>query len=404
MTLACAAVDAAQRNPAVQANRRIARSEAHAARALHDELWRARGVEVVRPGIPGPPIGETAFQLLLDRNELAAFEFGVHIQRRAWARSRIALVALSFAHAAYGEEVLADAEGRVIGVRRRYRAEVEPASRACITTSPAIAGQWRTSTDARQAWFALRAAVGVQVDAPLEVTGVACDAGDDAGRARVIEWLQREEHASDVRPNAAKPWAARSRTKRAFDVAFSLIALLLVLPLFPVVMLAIWLEDGRPVFFGHRRQCEGGREFTCWKFRTMCADAERHKASLSVLNKADGPQFHVDADPRLLRVGRWLRRFHIDELPQFWNVLRGEMSVVGPRPSPESENRFCPAWREARLSVRPGVTGLWQVRRTRAQDEDFQEWIHYDIAYVRRASWLMDLGIIGKTLAKMIVR
>ena len=117
-----------------------------------------------------------------------------------------------------------------------------------------------------------------------------------------------------------------------------------------------------------------------------------------------GPQVFIENDPRVTRLGRVLRRFQIDELPQFWNVLRGEMSLVGPRPSPDRENQFCPAWREMRLSVRPGITGLWQTRRTRAEGEDFQEWIKYDIEYVRSASFVLDLKILVSTVRGLLIR
>jgi len=191
-------------------------------------------------------------------------------------------------------------------------------------------------------------------------------------------------------------------SKRAFDIVFSLLALLLTLPIYPFVMTAIVIEDGWPVFFAHERQTLGGRSFPCLKFRTMCRDAEAMKTKLTEANQADGPQFFMDDDPRLLKVGRMLRRYQIDELPQFINVLLGHMSVVGPRPSPDKENQYCPAWRDARLSVRPGVTGLWQIRRTRAPETDFQEWIRYDLEYVRHASWKMDIWIILKTIQKVL--
>ena len=122
------------------------------------------------------------------------------------------------------------------------------------------------------------------------------------------------------------------------------------------------------------------------------------KAELLDKNQVDGPQFFIEKDPRLTRVGRFLRKMKIDELPQFFNVLKGQMSVVGPRPSPFQENQFCPAWREARLSVRPGITGLWQVRRTRRQGCDFQEWIKYDIEYVEKGNWRLELWILWRTL------
>ncbi len=186
--------------------------------------------------------------------------------------------------------------------------------------------------------------------------------------------------------------------KRIFDVAFSAAVLLLAAPVLLIVALAVVIDDGFPVFFGHQRQMRGGREFRCWKFRTMRRDAEAMVARLKSLNKADGPQVFIENDPRVTRVGRILRRLQLDELPQFWNVLIGQMSIVGPRPSPDKENQFCPAWRELRLSVRPGITGLWQVERTRRPGEDFQEWIKYDIEYVRSASFRLDLKIILKTV------
>ena len=128
------------------------------------------------------------------------------------------------------------------------------------------------------------------------------------------------------------------------------------------------------------------------------------KAELAAKNQADGPQFFIENDPRLLRCGGFLRKFQLDELPQFWNVLVGHMSVVGPRPSPDKENQYCPTWREARLSVRPGVTGLWQVQRTRQPQTDFQEWIKYDLEYVQRASFRLDVWIILNTVKRLLGR
>jgi len=112
----------------------------------------------------------------------------------------------------------------------------------------------------------------------------------------------------------------------------------------------------------------------------------------------------MENDPRLTRVGHYIRKYQLDELPQFFNVLKGDMSIVGPRPSPFKENQFCPGWREARLSVRPGVTGLWQIRRTRAHGADFQEWIKYDIQYVESRSFWLDLYIIWKTVTMLLGR
>jgi lipopolysaccharide/colanic/teichoic acid biosynthesis glycosyltransferase len=133
----------------------------------------------------------------------------------------------------------------------------------------------------------------------------------------------------------------------------------------------------------------------------MVKNAERVKAALVSANVSDGAHFFIKDDPRVTRTGRLLRKLQFDELPQFINVLLGHMSVVGPRPSPDKENQFCPAWREARLSVRPGVTGLWQVRRTRAAGTDFQEWVRYDLEYVQRQSLGLDLRIIFDTICQI---
>jgi lipopolysaccharide/colanic/teichoic acid biosynthesis glycosyltransferase len=190
----------------------------------------------------------------------------------------------------------------------------------------------------------------------------------------------------------------RQPIKRAFDILFAASVLLATLPLYPFIAALIYIEDGRPIFFGHERETVGGRRFKCLKFRSMRRNAEKMKKELQKLNKADGPQFFIPDDPRLTRVGKVLRDLQLDELPQFINVLRGEMSVVGPRPSPYSENQYSPGWREARLSVRPGVTGLWQIMRTRSDGADFQEWIKYDIEYVEKRSLRLDLWIIWRTV------
>ena len=227
------------------------------------------------------------------------------------------------------------------------------------------------------------------------------DASDRSPTLGEVEWAEARSHGAARKSAGGFTWRRRS-AKRAFDVVFSLAVLLATAPLYPVIMLAIFLEDGWPPFFAHRRQTVRGREFPCIKFRTMRKNAEVLKAELAKLNQADGPQFYIEHDPRVLKVGRVLRKFQLDEIPQFINVLLGHMSVVGPRPSPDGENQFCPAWREARLSVRPGVTGLWQVRRTRAPETDFQEWIRYDLEYVQKQSLRFDLWIIWMTIRQLL--
>lgn len=194
----------------------------------------------------------------------------------------------------------------------------------------------------------------------------------------------------------------RAITKRVFDLAVSLAVLAVTLPFYPIIMWLIWREDGGSPFFIHRRQRFGGKTFGCIKFRTMRLDAEEIKQRLIKENQADGPQFFMKNDPRLLRHGGWMRKYKIDEFPQFINVLLGHMSIVGPRPSPDKENQYCPAWREARLSVRPGITGLWQVASERKPQTDFQEWIRYDLEYVQTNSWRLDLAIIFATIKKIL--
>jgi lipopolysaccharide/colanic/teichoic acid biosynthesis glycosyltransferase len=214
-----------------------------------------------------------------------------------------------------------------------------------------------------------------------------------------IQWLMIEPREIPQEASVADTTFLDRAVHRVFDFCFALFALAITLPLYPLIMLAIWIENGRPFFFVHKRETIGNREFPCIKFRSMRNDAEKLKAELRQQNQADGPQFYIERDPRLTRVGRFLRKYDFDELPQFINVLLGHMAVVGPRPSPRTENQYCPPWREARLSVRPGITGLWQIRRTRQSGSDFQEWIKYDIEYVETRSWRLDLWIILKTTA-----
>ena len=190
--------------------------------------------------------------------------------------------------------------------------------------------------------------------------------------------------------------------KRIADCIIALIVLILFAPLMPFIALAIKLSSPGPVFFKDNRQGLHGREFNCLKFRTMIVGAEKIQEKLKFVSHVDGPQFKMVNDPRLSTVGAFLRETYIDEIPQFFNVLLGQMSVVGPRPSPESENTLCPYWRDARLSVRPGITGLWQICRTRVPMKDFQEWILYDTEYVRNLSFKLDMWIYWKTAKKLV--
>jgi len=190
--------------------------------------------------------------------------------------------------------------------------------------------------------------------------------------------------------------------KPLFDKAAAVLTLVLFAPLIPFIALAIKLSSPGPVFFRHKRQGLHGKEFGCLKFRTMIQGADDLQRKLRTISQVDGPQFKIEDDPRVSRVGKFLRDTYLDEIPQFFHVLRGQMSLIGPRPSPVTENILCPPWHDARLSVRPGITGLWQICRTRQAGQDFQEWIHYDMKYVKNLSFRLDLWIFWQTTKKII--
>ena len=197
-------------------------------------------------------------------------------------------------------------------------------------------------------------------------------------------------------------WSYPKIWKRLADIIFAFAFLLASIPVFIAVAIAIKVSSPGPVFFKHKRQGLHGKEFGCTKFRTMIVGADDIQDQLRKINEVDGPQFKMDDDPRVNAIGKFLRDTGIDEFPQFINVLMGQMSVVGPRPSPEKENAFCAYWRDARLSVRPGITGLWQVKRTRQEGRDFQEWVIHDTSYVKNISPWLDIKICFMTVKYLL--
>lgn len=188
--------------------------------------------------------------------------------------------------------------------------------------------------------------------------------------------------------------------KAFIDIILAAVGLVLSAPIFALVAVLIKLDSEGPVFFLQKRCGEKGRPFRMIKFRSMVKDAEERRRTLRHLNRADGPMFKIINDPRETRVGRLLRSCKLDELPQLVNVLRGDMSLVGPRPLSMDEMRFNPHWRDARLSIKPGITGLWQIREKDAHA--FHEWIRYDLQYVDERSLWLDFKIIIGTFLKIL--
>jgi exopolysaccharide biosynthesis polyprenyl glycosylphosphotransferase len=184
--------------------------------------------------------------------------------------------------------------------------------------------------------------------------------------------------------------------KRAFDLAVSAAVLLLLAPLLLGVAIAIWLDSPGPVFFRQRRVGLNGREFWLYKFRSMHQDAEARLAELRAHNEVSGPVFKMRNDPRVTRVGRFIRKTSLDEFPQFWNVLRGEMSVVGPRPPLPAEVRQYKRWQRRRLSVKPGITCEWQV--SGRSTVDFDRWMALDLHYIDNWSLWNDIRICARTI------
>jgi exopolysaccharide biosynthesis polyprenyl glycosylphosphotransferase len=188
--------------------------------------------------------------------------------------------------------------------------------------------------------------------------------------------------------------------KRALDVAAGGLALILLAPVLALIALLVKLDSPGPVFYAALRAGRKGRPFRCFKFRTMVQNADDLKTQLRQRNEREGPIFKVADDPRITRTGKFLRRYSLDELPQLWNVLRGEMSLVGPRPHPLDDFSAYAIEHLPRLDVTPGMTGLWQV--TARQNPSFQTAMNLDIEYIRRWSLGMDLRILCKTAGAVL--
>jgi exopolysaccharide biosynthesis polyprenyl glycosylphosphotransferase len=194
---------------------------------------------------------------------------------------------------------------------------------------------------------------------------------------------------------------ARS-SKRLLDVIGALVGLVVLSPLFLLCALAVKLTSRGPALFVQTRCGLGGVPFKFYKFRTMVEDAEHRKSELAHLNEMHGPVFKIRRDPRTTRVGALLRKLSLDELPQLWNVVRGDMSLVGPRPPTPDEVEQYSARQAQRLSVMPGITGLWQVSG-RSDIADFEKWIDLDLEYTKTWSLWLDVRILLKTVVVVVL-
>jgi exopolysaccharide biosynthesis polyprenyl glycosylphosphotransferase len=233
---------------------------------------------------------------------------------------------------------------------------------------------------------------GKVVRVPLDLTGFAFEGG------RVEEFDGQPILSLIYGPDRVIGLAM----KRILDVGVSAAGLIVLGPVLAGVALTILVAEGSPVLFRQVRVGLHGRPFTVYKFRTMVRDAEELYPQLEALSDTRGPAFKMANDPRITRLGRFLRRTSLDELPQLWNVLRGEMSIVGPRPAPPREVEGYSIWHRRRLSMKPGITGLWQIR-SRRPDEDFDHRAGLDLDYIDRWSLWLDLQIMARTVPALLL-
>jgi exopolysaccharide biosynthesis polyprenyl glycosylphosphotransferase len=215
------------------------------------------------------------------------------------------------------------------------------------------------------------------------------------GRAWLVSHVQLQRLRALWLVNAAE------FGKRTLDIVASLLFLILLSPLFALIAAAVWIEDGGPVFFAQTRVGRHGRHFKMYKIRSMCRDAEQRLKELLARNQhAEGVTFKIKADPRITRVGKWLRKFSFDELPQFFNVLIGDMSLVGPRPPVPREVAKYSLGDRRRLAIRPGITCVWQI--SGRSEIDFSGQVKLDVDYIENQSFWSDLKILVLTVPAVL--
>jgi len=188
--------------------------------------------------------------------------------------------------------------------------------------------------------------------------------------------------------------------KRTMDIIFSVIGLIVLSPLFLIISLLIFIEDRGSVIFTQERNGKNNKVFLMYKFRSMVKDAPKMRKDMEKYNELDGPAFKMKDDPRITKIGSFIRKTSIDELPQLINVLKGEMSLVGPRPLPTYETEKCSEYQMQRLLVKPGLTCYWQI--SGRNDISFDEWIEMDFKYINESSILTDIKIIFLTIKAVV--
>ena len=236
----------------------------------------------------------------------------------------------------------------------------------------------------------------------LEAHGLTIHVALDYFELKIARARQNDLHGFPLLTFESTPYKAwQLAVKRVWDIFVSLSLLLLLSPFFALIAVIIKTGSRGPVFFRQKRCGLNGRKFTLYKFRTMVADAEQRLDKLRGMNEMSGPVFKIKNDPRLTRVGHFLRKFSIDEFPQLWNVLNGQMSLVGPRPPLPEEVAKYDYWQRRRLSMKPGLTCLWQVGG-RNKIRDFNEWLRLDLEYIDRWSIGLDVLILLRTIPAVL--
>ena len=212
--------------------------------------------------------------------------------------------------------------------------------------------------------------------------------------------MAQEVKKVELDPSKVNGRLVQHTVKRGFDILASGVALVLLSPLFGILTVKIKKEDGGPAFYSQTRIGKNGKPFKMWKFRSMIVNADKMVKQLEEQNEIDGAMFKIKDDPRVTKIGHVIRKYSLDELPQLWNVLKGDMSLVGPRPPLPMEVADYTDYDKLRLTVTPGCTGLWQV--TKRNDADFDEMVELDLEYINKSSLWFDFKILLKTVGVVI--